>query len=578
MESMMLSQDASELDRMEKEEILSYLPAIDGKTVLELGSGIGRFTDHLAPRTAQLTTVDFMTDYVERNRQRNGHHSNVDFLRADVTQLDFPETTKFDCIFSNWLLMYLSDDEIKSLTRNMLRWLKEDGFLFIRESCFHPSGNIKKGDNPTFYRSPSEYFHLLQKEIASSSVFELQRANSVHAYVKEFCKKLDLQAGQSVLDVGCGIGGSAFFMAAEYDVQVRGVDLSTNMITLALENQAKLDEPTKKKICLEIRDITKATYPDESFDVIYSRDTLLHIGDKETLFANFYKWLKPGGRVLISDYCRGDQQHSERFLKYVAQRGYHLLTVNDYGAILSKVGFQNVDAQDVTPYFVEILHKEMAYFSPQKEEFIKEFSAEDFSDIMTGWQDKVEREENVWHLCRLVKEKHKANLSECFCVFISNSKRSIPLWHQKAGQANRQGLVVWDYHVIFIQKTESSCHVYDLDSCLSFPCLFEEYSRKTIRDDDLLQPDLQRFFRVVPAEDFINEFASDRSHMRAKDGNWLKTPPNYPPICTLKSVNNLDQYINMQLDVVNQQFALSVDHFFKTFYLIIAMLVRRIIV
>ena len=142
MESMMLSQDASELDRMEKEEILSYLPAIDGKTVLELGSGIGRFTDHLAPRTAQLTTVDFMTDYVERNRQRNGHHSNVDFLRADVTQLDFPETTKFDCIFSNWLLMYLSDDEIKSLTRNMLRWLKEDGFLFIRESCFHPSGTL----------------------------------------------------------------------------------------------------------------------------------------------------------------------------------------------------------------------------------------------------------------------------------------------------------------------------------------------------------------------------------------------------------------------------------------------------
>lgn len=40
-------------------------------------------------------------------------------------------------------------------------------------------------------------------------------------------------------------------------------------------------------MCLEITDITKATYPDESFDVIYSRDTLLHIGGKESLFANF---------------------------------------------------------------------------------------------------------------------------------------------------------------------------------------------------------------------------------------------------------------------------------------------------
>lgn len=51
------------------------------------------------------------------------------------------------------------------------------------------TGNIKLGSNPTFYRSPSEYFSLLQKEIGGGegerkSVFELQRANSVHAYVR----------------------------------------------------------------------------------------------------------------------------------------------------------------------------------------------------------------------------------------------------------------------------------------------------------------------------------------------------------------------------------------------------------
>ena len=42
------------------------------------------------------------------------------------------------------------------------------------------------------------------------------------------------------------------------------------------------------QVVFEITDITKAIYPEESFDVIYSRDTLLHIGDKETLFANFF--------------------------------------------------------------------------------------------------------------------------------------------------------------------------------------------------------------------------------------------------------------------------------------------------
>lgn len=59
---------------------------------------------------------------------------------------------------------------------------------------FRLPGNIKLGSNPTFYRSPNEYFSLLQKEIGSCvsddgenhhhNVFELSRANSVSAYVK----------------------------------------------------------------------------------------------------------------------------------------------------------------------------------------------------------------------------------------------------------------------------------------------------------------------------------------------------------------------------------------------------------
>lgn len=46
----------------------------------------------------------------------------------------------FDLIFSNWLLMYLSDAELCSLTEKMLSWLRPSGYLFFRESCFHQSG------------------------------------------------------------------------------------------------------------------------------------------------------------------------------------------------------------------------------------------------------------------------------------------------------------------------------------------------------------------------------------------------------------------------------------------------------
>lgn len=46
-----------------------------------------------------------------------------------------------DFIFSNWLLMYLSDDEIKTFITKSLSWLRPGGFLFFRESCNYPSGN-----------------------------------------------------------------------------------------------------------------------------------------------------------------------------------------------------------------------------------------------------------------------------------------------------------------------------------------------------------------------------------------------------------------------------------------------------
>ena len=59
------------------------------------------------------------------------------------------------------------------------------------------------------------------------------------------------------------------------------------------------------------------------------------------------KTLKPGGKIMISDYCHGDKVHSQRFTDYVATRDYKLCTVKQYGNILKKAGFKDVSAQIV---------------------------------------------------------------------------------------------------------------------------------------------------------------------------------------------------------------------------------------
>ncbi|CAI5730069.1 unnamed protein product [Hyaloperonospora brassicae] len=204
----------------------------------------------------------------------------------------------------------------------------------------------------------------------------------------EFVSKLQLQAGERVLDVGCGIGGGDFYMARQFNVAVVGIDLSTNMVHRALETSMQL---SSLDVEFEICDATKKEFPDASFDVVYSRDTILHIEDKHALFAKFFRWLKPGGRVLISDYCRGEQEPTDRFKAYVADRGYHLLSPSQYGKVLESVGFHSVVAEDRTEQFVTVLKDELARTLAHKEEFVAETSELDFQYIVDGWKAKIVR-------------------------------------------------------------------------------------------------------------------------------------------------------------------------------------------
>ncbi|XP_005111433.1 protein N-terminal glutamine amidohydrolase [Aplysia californica] len=162
-------------------------------------------------------------------------------------------------------------------------------------------------------------------------------------------------------------------------------------------------------------------------------------------------------------------------------------------------------------------------------------------------------EENVWKLCALVKDScPEEEFNKCSCVFISNDKRQIPLWHQRAGK-NPERLVVWDYHVIMVYNEKESPLVYDLDTELSFPCHLKEYAAAGIGDEKSMHSKYKRMFRVIPGQEFLSTFASDRSHMLDKEGGWMSPPPDYPPIKTEASSNNIQEFISMDKSVKHGQ-------------------------
>ncbi|KAL6987147.1 Protein N-terminal glutamine amidohydrolase [Sarracenia purpurea var. burkii] len=159
-------------------------------------------------------------------------------------------------------------------------------------------------------------------------------------------------------------------------------------------------------------------------------------------------------------------------------------------------------------------------------------------------------EENVYLLCKQLCTSGVADAegSDLFVVFISNDKKQVPLWHQKASQ-RADGVILWDYHVICIQikkEGDSSPLVWDLDSSLSFPSPLASYVSETIRPSFQLFSDFQRFFRVVHAPIFLHSFASDRRHMKDSIGNWTAKPPAYEAIVAEDgTVHNLNEYIEI---------------------------------
>lgn len=154
-------------------------------------------------------------------------------------------------------------------------------------------------------------------------------------------------------------------------MSVLGIDLSANMLKVAADRATEA-HASGEKIDVEFKelDATTANFEDESFDVIYSRDTILHIEDKMDMFRKCYRWLRPGGRILISDYCRGNDS-DEEFRKYVEQRGYHLLTVPQYGRVLAEAGFKAVDARNVTDMFTESLRRELNKTEGLRDQYIR---------------------------------------------------------------------------------------------------------------------------------------------------------------------------------------------------------------
>ncbi|MGC9527756.1 MAG: methyltransferase domain-containing protein [Limnospira sp.] len=148
-----------------------------------------------------------------------------------------------------------------------------------------------------------------------------------------------LPPGTTVLDVGCGIGGSSRILAKDYGFSVTGITISPGQVKRAGE---LTPEGLDAKFAVD--DAMALSFPDASFDVVWSIEAGPHMPDKAVFAKELLRVVKPGGVLVVADWNqRDDRQNPLNFWERPVMR--QLLEQWSHPAFSSIEGFSELLAE-----------------------------------------------------------------------------------------------------------------------------------------------------------------------------------------------------------------------------------------
>lgn len=184
---------------------------------------------------------------------------------------------------------------------------------------------------------------ITQKDISAVDEFHIRGAEATHELITES----GINKDSKILDVGCGIGGPARMIAFETGCKVTGIDLTEDFIRTAklLSELVGLDDLTEF-IC---GDATKLPFNDESFDIVWTQHAQMNIKEKDKLYSEIFRVLKKGGKFIYYDIFSAGNEPLYYPLPWAEESNIsHLITVQEYDALLKETGFKEIQKTDKT--------------------------------------------------------------------------------------------------------------------------------------------------------------------------------------------------------------------------------------
>ena len=165
--------------------------------------------------------------------------------------------------------------------------------------------------------------------------------------IEHLAQLANIKTGSRILDIGCGFGGSSFYLTKKYGASVTGITISPVQVQMAKQAAAKMNLDANF-LLMDAEDMQFA----QPFDLLWSVESISHYHDPRKFFASAVKFLKPGGCFALTDWFqKGNLSPADKkeFIEPI-EKGMmvELRGMDDYSNFLGSSGLHVVHRQELT--------------------------------------------------------------------------------------------------------------------------------------------------------------------------------------------------------------------------------------
>jgi ubiquinone/menaquinone biosynthesis C-methylase UbiE len=225
-------------------------------------------------------------------------------------------------------------------------------------------------------------------------LWEAVMSEQIHSGKDEVTERMaaavGLKPGMHVLDVCSALGAPARHIAKKYGVKVTGLDFTKTMNAKAIERNraAGLDS------LITIVDGTALDMPfkKDTFDVVWGQEAWCYVTDKDQLMSEAARVLKPGGKLIFTDWVITGKPTEEELAKLYESMAFpYMETLQGWGDLMKKHGFKNVVVKDQTDEYAKCFdeYKQMVEVD-LKPAILKNFGPDLFgfaTGLVALWRD-----------------------------------------------------------------------------------------------------------------------------------------------------------------------------------------------